>query len=216
MFIFPKWNLKLFYLSTSFSGNSCQKWRQRFFKYYLLKDFLFEEKTFVPQYFARVYIVKKDGTPFWPKVEISWWKDEILLRTVEIFMMNGRDFIMNGQDFHDERSRFSWWTDKILLRAVEIFMMNGRDFHVERSRFSWWTAQIFTMDGRDFHDEWFRFSWWQVMTGRDFHNDRSEIALLFWLKSRSARGASGHPSFSFYPRVTLIYLVDGFLFFLLK
>ena len=126
--------------------------------------------------------------------------------TIEIFMWSGRDF-------HVERSRFSWWT-------VEIFMWNGRGFHDERPRFSWWTAEIFMLNGQDFHGERSAFSWWtvqifsrwQVMIDQNFHNDRSRIALLLWLKSRSARGTSSHPAFSFHPRVSLIYLVDEFFF----
>ena len=61
------------------------------------------------------------------------------------------------------------------------------------------------LNGSDFHDDRF-------MADRDFHNDRSRTALLLWLKFRWARGASGHPAFSFYPRVNLIYLVDEFFF----
>ena len=140
------------------------------------------------------------------------------------------DFMLNGRDFHDERSRFSWWT-------VEIIMMNRWDFHVERSRFpcwtverlifSCWTIEIFMFNSRDFLDERSKFSCWTVEIfmlnswdfyheRRDFHNDRSRIALLVWLKSRCARGASGHPVFSFHPRFSLIYLVDEFFFLLLK
>ena len=54
------------------------------------------------------------------------------------------------------------------------------------------------------------------MTGRDFHNDKSSIALLLWLKSRSAKGAFGHPAVSFHLLVSLICLVDEFFFLLLK
>ena len=111
--------------------------------------------------------------------------------------------------FHVKRSRISYWT-------VEIFMLNGPDFHDKRLRFSCWTVEIFMTNGPDFHDERSWFSQWQVMTGRDFHNDRSKIALLLWLKSRSARGASGHSAFSFRPRISFIYLVDEFFFLLLK
>ena len=68
----------------------------------------------------------------------------------------------------------------------------------------------------NFHDERSRFSQGQVMTGRDFHNDRYIIALLLWLKSQSAKGATGYPAFSFHPPVSLIYRADEFFFLLLK
>ena len=119
------------------------------------------------------------------------------------------EFMLNGQDFHVARSRFSWWT-------VKISMLNGRDFHNERLRFSCWAVEVFMMNSGYFHDDRSRFSWWQVMTGWDFHNDRSRIVLFLWLKSRSTRGTSGYLAFTFHPRVSVIYLVDEFFFLLLK
>ena len=125
--------------------------------------------------------------------EIPWNLGRLLDNNADVLAIqrkrNITSFMLNGQDFHVEQSRFSWW-------SVEIFMLNGQDFHdersrfscwtveifmFERSRFSWWTVEIFMMNGPDFHDERSGFSRWQVMTDRDFHNDRSRIALLLRL-----------------------------------
>ena len=162
------------------------------------------------------------GTLFWPKP--VWFHVErsiFLYWTVQIFILDGRDFMLKGQDFPSEWSRFYVGWSRFSFRTVEIswwtvdnFLLNGREFHVERSRFSCWTVQIFMLNGRDFHVERSRFSRWQVMTGWDFHNDRSKITLLLWLKFRSARGASGHLAFSFHAPVSLIYLVDEFFLLL--
>ena len=134
--------------------------------------------------------------------------------TVNIFILNGPDFHFRWSRFHVERSRFSFLNGRD-------FMLDGLDFHFERLRFhdersiiSCWTVENFMLNGRDFHVERSRFSRWQVMTGWDFHNDRSKITLLLWLKFRSARGASGHLAFSFHAPVSLMYLVDEFFLLL--
>ena len=137
--------------------------------------------------------------------QIQLKEDQKLYNTI---LAKSWDFMLNGRDFHDERSRFSWWTVERSIFScwtIEIFMFNSQDFLDERSKFSCWTVEIFMLNSWDFYHE-----------RRDFHNDRSRIALLVCLKSRCARGASGHPVFSFHPRFSLIYLVDEFFFLLLK
>ena len=116
-------------------------------------------------------------------------------KLIIIFMTNDQDIFTSSQDFHDK-----WW------------------------RSSWWMAKVFIMTDLDFHDEQSKFSSWQVkiyiMTGPDFHHERSRIAYRFGynpkvqgehLTVQLLWGAT----WLLVTCVSLIYIVDEFLFLLL-